>query len=318
MEKIDNQAIKKIVTALISGKDYRRVIVNIIDFQFLKFALDFLEQVADSKAQEANSKKELNRDGANWYKEYFLNNELNKKQLAINAGLNAKTIANMYNSTKKEVVEYASNLHFDKLYEEIVQLTKHRDDMDVNISINLGETEVELSIIESLIVINTIAVKRAEIRGGAWSKIGKNVEAPLMLSLCKLYGVGSDNYQIKEAKKNTPLKIDPNSFSREIDFYFKKGDKTYNCEIKLMGRGNPESADAVIARDSAVFVADKLSDTNKKQLDSLGIEWIELRGGKALEHFKKILDALGIPYETPPDNIGKYLDTILDEILGED
>ena len=33
-----------------------------------------------------------------------------------------------------------------------------------------------------------------------------------------------------------------------------------------MRRGNPESADAVIARDSRVFIADKLSDMNKKQL----------------------------------------------------
>lgn len=38
-----------------------------------------------------------------------------------------------------------------------------------------------------------------------------------------------------------------------------------------MGKGNPESADAVIARDSKVFVADKLSDLNKKQLDTLKV-----------------------------------------------
>ncbi|MBI5682045.1 MAG: CfrBI family restriction endonuclease [Deltaproteobacteria bacterium] len=32
-----------------------------------------------------------------------------------------------------------------------------------------------------------------------------------------------------------------------------------------MGKCNPESADAVIARDSKVFIADKLSETNKRQ-----------------------------------------------------
>ena len=37
----------------------------------------------------------------------------------------------------------------------------------------------------------------------------------------------------------------------------------HRCEVKLMGRGNPESADAVHARSSQVFVADKLSDLNK-------------------------------------------------------
>lgn len=51
----------------------------------------------------------------------------------------------------------------------------------------------------------------------------------------------------------------------------------YCCEVKLMGKGNPESADAVIARDNRVFVADKLSDLNKSQLTSLGLEWVELR-----------------------------------------
>ncbi len=55
------------------------------------------------------------------------------------------------------------------------------------------------------------------------------------------------------------------------------GKNQHKCEVKLMGRGNPESADAVIAKDSKVFVADKLSDTNKKQLNSREVEWVELR-----------------------------------------
>jgi hypothetical protein len=36
-----------------------------------------------------------------------------------------------------------------------------------------------------------------------------------------------------------------------------RGGNRYKCEVKLMGKGNPESADAVIARDSRV-----LSQTN--------------------------------------------------------
>ena len=63
-----------------------------------------------------------------------------------------------------------------------------------------------------------------------------------------------------------------------------------------MGKGNPESADAVIARDSKVFVADKLSDTNKNQLDSLNIEWVELRNAKGYMRFRTVLNNLDIPY----------------------
>ncbi|MEJ7700895.1 MAG: hypothetical protein WKF71_14795 [Pyrinomonadaceae bacterium] len=50
-----------------------------------------------------------------------------------------------------------------------------------------------------------------------------------------------------------------------------------------MGKGNPESADAVIARDSRVFVADKLSDMNKRQLNSRKVDWIELRAKTVLK-----------------------------------
>ena len=39
-----------------------------------------------------------------------------------------------------------------------------------------------------------------------------------------------------------------------------------------MGKGNPESADVVIARDSNIFIADTLSKQNKAQLNSLGIK----------------------------------------------
>ena len=57
------------------------------------------------------------------------------------------------------------------------------------------------------------------------------------------------------------------NFEREIDFYLVNNNQNYKCEVKLMGKGNPESADAVIARDSKIFVADKISDLNKNQLD---------------------------------------------------
>jgi hypothetical protein len=63
-----------------------------------------------------------------------------------------------------------------------------------------------------------------------------------------------------------------------------------------MGKGNPEVADAVIARESKVFVADKLSDTNKAQLNGLGVSWVELRVENGFKRFKNVLDDLAIPY----------------------
>ena len=91
------------------------------------------------------------------------------------------------------------------------------------------------------------------------------------------------------------------NFDREIDFklYSASGEE-YFCEVKLMGIGNPESADAVIARNSKIFVADTLSLQNKNQLDSLGIFWLEMKTHShedILNQFRNILKNLDIPFD---------------------
>lgn len=170
---------------------------------------------------------------------------------------------------------------------------------------------VDLNVSESLIVINTLAVKRSALRGGLWSTAGKRVEKPLMQTLCKLYGVSDNNYSLKIKGK----KIAKDDFVREIDFYLVDGKNQHKCEVKLMGRGNPESADAVIARDSKVFVADKLSDTNKKQLNSRKVKWVELRSDGGFKRFETVLDHLDIPHEKLPENIDKKLEVVFKEIF---
>lgn len=64
-----------------------------------------------------------------------------------------------------------------------------------------------------------------------------------------------------------------------------------------MGRGNPESADAVIARSSSIFIADKLSGLNKRQLDSLNVQWVELRTDDGFKRFETVLRNLHIPFK---------------------
>lgn len=134
-----------------------------------------------------------------------------------------------------------------------------------------------------------------------------------MLTLCKLYQVADENYAVK--LKGTKIEIDETTFEREIDFYLLSGSNQYKCEVKLMGKGNPESADAVIARDSKVFVADKLSDLNKKQLSSLNVNWVELRSENGFQKFAAVLDALkikrGAILEVSEENLEKIFDEIM-------
>lgn len=300
---LTEQVAKNIIRKLLKGDDYRIEVVTLIDAEFLQFAIDFFKKVVDAKLKSES----ITTD---WYKDAFLNSDLPARDIAINSGLNKKTIHNMFNSSTKEIVIDAANEHYDLLYESIKNLVDNEHELELTLTIKFKGVSVDLNVSESLIVINTLAVKRAELRGGLWSSAGKRVEKPLMETLCKLYQVSDKNYAAKFKGKSSKA-----DFEREIDFYLLNNGKEFQCEVKLMGRGNPESADAVIARDSKVFVADKLSDTNKKQLDSLKVNWVELRNKDGFKRFKKVLENLGIPHSDYYGNIDKDLDKVFKEIF---
>lgn len=301
---LTEQVVRNIIKKLLKGDDYRIEVVSLINSEFLQFAIDFFKKIVDAKLK--------NQDiTVDWYKKEFLDPSLSSEDIAINAGLNKKTIHNMYNSSTKSIVIDASNQHYDYLFTEIKNLVENDPDIDLILTIKFKGVSVDLNINESLIVINSLAVKRAALRGGLWSTAGKRVEKPLMQTLCKLYDVPNENYYLKINDKT----IQDADFTREVDFYLTQGRDQYKCEVKLMGIGNPESADAVIARDSRVFIADKLSITNKKQLDSLNIEWVELRSKEGFKRFEKVLDQLNIPHKLLPPDIDQKLDEIFKEIF---
>ena len=303
--KLEMEVVKRIIRKLMNGEDYRIEVVLLLDATFLEFALDFFEKVVHAKLKHENI-------STDWYKKEFLNPGLPKEDIAINSGLNMKTIANMRNSATREIVLSESNLHYDQLFEILNELAKTDRELELTITIRLNGVGVDLSLSESLVVINTIAVKRAALRGGLWSTAGKRVEKPLMETLCELYKVPSANYQIRIASGAIAVE---GEFEREIDFYLCNVGINHKCEVKLMGKGNPESADAVIARHSKVFVADKLSDSNKRQLDSLDVLWVELRSDVGYRKFGEVLDRLGIPHTKPSENIEVFLTEILKRFI---
>ena len=145
-----------------------------------------------------------------------------------------------------------------------------------------------------MLVINALATKKLQLGGGAWSSIGKKVEKPLLDSLCEKLRVPKKNIDNSTFKQDKSKKYD-----REVDYKLISNDnKIYRIEVKLMGKGNPESADATIARDSDIFVADTLSQQNCNQLSDRGVEYLVLKDNKdILLNFSKILKKLDIPFD---------------------
>lgn len=298
-----DQVIKNIVSRVIRSQDYRIEIVGLLDAEFLQFCSGFLKRIAAAKSKDAS---------AGWYEDALMDTSLSSADFAIHSGLNMKTIQNMYGSEAKSVVEKAGREHFKTLREEIRLLAANESRLNLMTKVSFDGMDVDLDFYESLLVINALSVKRAALRGGLWSTAGKRAEKFLMLALCRLYEVDKRYYNAEHFKRNRELDVD-----REIDFYFLNGENRYKCEVKLMGKGNPESADAIIARQSRVFVADTLSLQNKRQCEQLGISWVACRDEEGFRKFGSVLEELDIPHTDYRGDLDADLPDVLEEVFAE-
>jgi hypothetical protein len=299
--RVPNSVAREIVERVLTGEDYRPVIVQLIDTEFLNYVLDFFRQVVGAKL-------EGQRITGDWYRErMLLRGDIPKEEVATRAGLNLKTIQNARHTTRRKVVEEEALKHYEKLRQVIEELIQDEQQFGVEITLKLRNVSVTLNVAESLIVINALAVARAALRGGAWSTAGKRVEEPLMQTLCALHRVPKKHYDQKRVPKS----------GRETDFCLLDTEgNIYRCEVKLLGKGNPESADAPLAREVQVFIADTISDTMKSELDSRGVLWMELRGAQDWQKFAEILDKLGIPHKPVPQGKEKeWLEKCLNAVF---
>ena len=299
---LSNKALQNILRMILKSEHYRQAVIDQITDDFFEFTVQYFKDIASAKFKG----KEIGRD---WYKKYFLDGRFSLKGTAIYAGLNDKTIRNIYGSSAKKVVVDVTPSYYDELMDKVESLVSDNySDLEVDLRINYQNASIKLTLSETLIVVNTLGVKRSEIRGSAWSGLGKKLELPLMLTLAKLYQVPSRCYAGKGLSGE----------GRDVDFHFiSQSQNRYRCEVKLMGKGNPESADATIARDTDIFVADTLSELNKQQLPQRDCHWVELR---ADEGYKKIFDIfteLDIPCIEFDGNLDQALDRIIPDVFDE-
>ncbi len=195
------------VSKLLCGCDYRDEVVNAINTLFFDFSIKFFRQIVDAKFNG----KDINMQ---WYQEHFIEAEnIAPDEAAIYAGLNKKTITNIYGSASREIVLSAAKNNFAYLRELLSELEDDAEnDIAVTITISYNNITVKLSLSESLLVINALATKKLQIRGGAWSAIGKSVEKPLIDELCRRSGVPAENIERTFTRdKNLP-------YDRETDY----------------------------------------------------------------------------------------------------
>lgn len=283
-----HQVIDKTIEKLIKGEDYREEVVNAINAEFFDFTIIFFKKIVSAKLDS----EEISLD---WYKKNFVNTDsYDPAENAIFAGMNKKTITNIYGTASRDIVLDVANANFDYLSALIDELKQDAtDEIGISIKLTYHDVYVELNLAESLLVINALATKKAAIRGGAWSSIGKKVEKPLVTKLCILCGVPKDHIDASIFIRNMELDYD-----REVDYKIYDVDMNeIRVEVKLMGKGNPESADVIYARNTKMFIADTLSQQNKNQFNANNIPFIEMKNNKdVVGDFKKALDRLHVPH----------------------
>lgn len=299
---LSKEALPQVLRMILKGEHYRKVVVDEISSDFMRFTVDFLRDIAYAKIDGMG----IDED---WYKRYFLTGRFSKDETVIFAGLNNKTIVNIHGSASRKVVFEVVPKYYDDMMERVRSLiSSDFPDIRVGMSIRYNECSVDLSFRESLIVVNTLAAKHAEIRGGAWSGLGKGLELPLMLTLARLFKVPSDHYSGKGLTGE----------SREVDFHFinRSGDQFF-CEVKLMGKGNPESADSAIARRSNIFIAHTLSERNKSQLTNRGHHWVALGEDEGYARMGAVFNYLNIPCAPFHGDLDSALDSIIPSAFEE-
>ncbi len=276
----------RIIELILRGEDHRFVVYEYIDDIFVSQTLEIFRKIVDAKSHDQKIDE-------NWYSRNFLNEQLEKNEIAWNSGFSLKSVANRFGSMKKSIVLDRAQKHHQQFSELVDSYAK--DELNVSLQISTERTPVVLDFNETFFVINAIAVRRAGTRGGAWSSLGKQVEGPLMTVLCMLHEVDGKYY--------TRTSIG-DGHSREVDFYLiTPAGEENRCEVKLMGKGNPEGADVVVARESKVFVASNLSKMNKQQLNDLGVLWVELQQQNGFTKFGEVLTDLEIPHTDLKKNV---------------
>lgn len=298
--RISPDALREMLRCLFTdGANHRRVALDEINRFFLNEAIDFFTSVAEAKLRGEDL-----ADG-DWYEGEMLDSMRPKEEIAAAAGLAIKTISNIRESTRKEVVVDESLRNYRTLRRTLDELIAARDAPSLVLTIKIGPVGVDLTIEESLIVVNALATRHEAIRGGAWSSIGKALEVPLMESLCLMFGADRRCWRRAEEEES----------HHQIDFVLQSHGKPYLCEVKLMGKGNPESAKAAYAHNASLLVGDRISEQAKTYLAKNRIEWVAMAEPSGWKRFGAVLGEFNI------DNEGARgladLDEVLDEVLAE-
>ncbi len=295
--------IDKIIISVLKGKDYRPYVLATINKRFVDTVYSLLKTILEARKRNKS---------ADWWADEFVNNlSISKKELLWFVGLNNKTVANMANTTARQVCIDLGKENINVMKMLINEIQKMHDGLpSIEIKLKYNKKEIILSEQESVLLLNTISSMKLTVQGGAWSEVGKKVEKKLLFTIFELLGIPPKNYILvsDEMKKKGFVG------NREIDGIILSDDqkKVIQIEFKLLGIGNPEIGDEALAREVGLFLVDRITTMMIAEGKKKGVNIIELRDPKALLKIAEYLKKEGFKVKTPPG--AEELDKLVPQI----
>ncbi len=298
---MNSEPIGDIIYSVLQGEDYRKYVMATINERFIN-------EVAGILAIAAEHKKKYGDEWLNKLITKFFETPGKdaKRRLTWVVGLNEKTVHNIAGTTRKEVIVELGKVNIEGI-KLLVQDMLSQGGPNLELVVRYKGYDIIFSNEETFLLFNTIATTRLTIQGGAWSKIGKQVEKVLLYVLFNLLKVPSKNCILDQEMINEKAK--ELGTPRDIDgIIVNTSNKYLTVELKLLGIGNPEIIDEALARSPNLFITDQSTPMMKKEVKKRGIAIIVLREDKFSGTIKKLaefFDKYNVPYFADPESVAR-------------
>lgn len=293
------KSLNKIITAILSGKDYRPFVLEAINRRFVDRVHEILISIFEARKRNT---------GPDWWRDELVN-ELRPKAISLwFSGLNEKTVRSMTGTSKKEVCVELGRRNLQSIQNLIDEISKDVVPQ-LEVIIRYKGENVKLSEGESILLMNAIATMKLAIQGGAWSEVGKKVEKPLLFTIFEMLGIPHVQYILVFGK----MVKEGHVGAREIDAIVFTDDRQrkLSVELKLLG-ANPEIGDEALARRVDLFLVDKLSPMMIQQGEEIGVTTIEFRDKDVLNKIYNFFRERGVTVRKPNlTGVAEQIDEII-------
>jgi len=291
------QSLNKIITAILSGDDYRPFVfasltndfvlwLETINRRFIDNVHAILVKVFEARTRNASP---------DWWKNELVTLLRTKDEALWFSGLNKKTVRSMSGGDRKEVCVQLGKQNLEDVQRLIEELST-ADVPHLEIIIHYRGQQVRLSEGEAVLLMNAIATMKLAVQGGAWSEMGKKVEKRLLFTIFEMLRIPPNQYVLVFSDMVKGGLVG----NREIDAIVFTDDRRrkLQIELKLLG-GNPEISDEAFARGVDLFLVDKTSAMMIEEGKKQGVTTIELRDKDTLIKIYEFFQKAGVTVQKP-------------------